>query len=519
MVPAALATGAEAPLPYPPMALRRWLPLLLLLALPAATSAQVSGYIALDDARLPLIEHLIATGALADPSPFIRPFRRIDLLRVLAEADTARSGVAEARRYLEAAFAVPTGETNWGVDARGGFQTYTHARRDPLHPAGDGGIQPYAELSLEATAGPVVLVSRPALESRLLDDPDWMGRKNIEVSFRMVDAYLSAQWKPARIFYGQMAQNWGPVGITGLALGNESYPRPAFGLDFYFGPFHLGAQASDLTDVTDSVGQVVHRYFFAHRLDFRASRRLQFALFETTVLSGVDRNFDNRYRNPVSLLLLANEYGLGDKGNVLVGFDASWKVARGLTLQGEFVIDDIQYQNRSGPDSYPDRYAFTLAGFGPLAGSLSWRAIYSQVSSLAFRTENPFDNFVDAGVGIGRNFGGNDQLTFRVGLPLRTSWLISPELTYFRQGEGSLTDPAPARGPISAAYPTVLAGVVEKTFRAAVGVSGGWRGFRLSADAGYHHITNLDHQSGVSADRFEGRLFATLGFGRRGSFQ
>jgi hypothetical protein len=501
------------------MGFRRWLLPVILLALPATAAAQVSGYIALDDPRLPLIEHLITTGAIADPSPFIRPFRRVDLLRVLADADTTRSGVAEARRNLEAAFAVPTGETTWGVDARGGFQAYSQPRRDPLHPEGAAGIQPYAEVGLEATAGPVVLVSRPALEPRLVHDPDWKGRKDIEVAVRMADAYISAQWKPARIFYGQMAQNWGPVGITGLALGNESYPRPTFGVDFHFGPFHLGAQASALTDETDSLNQVVHRYFFAHRIDLRASRRLQFALFETTVLSGVDRNFDGRYRNPVSLLLLTNEYGAGDQGNVLAGFDASWQVARALTLQAEVVLDDIQYQNRSGPDSYPDRYGFTLTGFGPLAGSLSWRALYSQVSSLAFRTMNKYDNFVDDGVGIGRNFGGNDQFTLRVGVPVRSTWLLTPELTWFRQGEGNLSDPAPQRGPVSASYPTLLAGVVEKTLRAAVAVSGSWGGFRLSADAGYHHITNLDHQSGQTADRFEGRLFATFGFGRRGSFQ
>lgn len=491
----------------------------LLLAAPSAVRAQVSGYLPLDDARLPLVEHLIATGAIADPSPFVRPFRRVDLLRVLAEADTTRPGVADLVRQLAHDFAVPGGTANWNADVLGGFQSYSHARADLLHPEGKGGIEPYAEVGLEVTTGPLVLVSRPVLEPRLLHDPDWDGRKNIDISLRMADAYLSAQWKPARLFYGQMSQNWGPVGITGLALGNESYPRPTFGLDVQFGPFHLGAQASALADATDTLDQVVHRYFFAHRLDWHASKRLDLSLFETTVISGVDREFDGRYRNPVSLLLLTNEYGLGDKGNVIVGVDASWRAARGLTVQGEFVLDDIQYQHRSGPDRYPDRYAFTVSAFGPLAGRMSWRGLYSQVSSLAFRTINPFDNFVDDGVGIGRNFGGNDQATVRVAMPVAHHWLVTPELTYFRQGEGSLADAAPPRGPISAATPTLFVGTVEKTFRAAVAVSGSWRGLRLSADGGWHHITNLDHVPGQGADRFEGRLFATLGLTKRGSFQ
>ena len=51
---------------------------------PSAGAAQASPYLPLDDPRLPLIEHLIARGDIADPSPMVRPFRRADALRVLA---------------------------------------------------------------------------------------------------------------------------------------------------------------------------------------------------------------------------------------------------------------------------------------------------------------------------------------------------------------------------------------------------------------------------------------------------
>src|SRR5918994_5680904 len=56
---------------------------------PARASAQASAYIALDDPSLPLLEHLIARGDIEDPSPMVRPFRRVDAARVLAAADTA----------------------------------------------------------------------------------------------------------------------------------------------------------------------------------------------------------------------------------------------------------------------------------------------------------------------------------------------------------------------------------------------------------------------------------------------
>ena len=60
----------------------------------ARGAAQSSPYLPLDDPRLPLLEHLIARGDIADPSPMVRPFRRADALRVLAGADTARRGRA-----------------------------------------------------------------------------------------------------------------------------------------------------------------------------------------------------------------------------------------------------------------------------------------------------------------------------------------------------------------------------------------------------------------------------------------
>src|SRR5512147_2093600 len=54
---------------------------------PPCVHAQASPFLPLDDPRLPLLEHLIARGDIEDPSPMVRPFRRADALRALAEAD------------------------------------------------------------------------------------------------------------------------------------------------------------------------------------------------------------------------------------------------------------------------------------------------------------------------------------------------------------------------------------------------------------------------------------------------
>ena len=493
--------------------------LLLALALaagiPHVISAQASPYLPLDDPALPLLEHLIARGEIEDPSPLTRPFRRVDALRALQVADsssTASPLVQRLRRELEDPQANP-----WSLSGRIGAQAYTHARRDLLHPAGPDGVRPYAELSGWAAFENVVLATRPVAEPRLVVDPDWPGRPDLEFTGRVAEAYISAQFKYGSLFYGQLDRNWGPAGIWGIPLSDYGYERQGIAFDVGVPALRLSALATDLQDEADSLGQTIHRYYFVHRLGIRPSRRLALGLWEGVLLAGADRNFETRYRNPLSLSYLANTIGLGDKGNVILGLDVRWRAFRRATLEAQLAIDDFQYQNRNDSGRLPDRWALTVAGSGPLGRRLSWRAFYTQASSLAFRTFNPFENFTDSGVGLGRNFSDMDQMTVTVSLPVRDQWLVTPDLTLLRQGEGAINAPFPATPAEAGQTPQIFIGVVERTYRLGLSLNGQEGPFNLGANAGLHHIVNWQHQDGRTADRFEGRIQATLGLGRRGT--
>jgi hypothetical protein len=494
-----------------------WLAAVLLGALaPARGAAQSSPYIPLDDPRLPLLEHLIARGDIADPSPMVRPFRRADALRVLAGADTAGERSAALIRRLREELREPADSQRWLFAARAGVQAYSEIRRDVYHPLGPDGVRPYADFTGEASLGPFTMASRLAAEPRITDDPEWPGRRDLELAWRMPEAYLSAQFKYGSVFYGQMDRNWGPVGIEGIGLSDYGYPETELALEIGVDAVRLLASARSLEDARGAAGERVHRYFFAHRLGVRVTDRLRLGLWETTVLAGADREFDGRYRNPLTLLLFTNQYGLGAAGNVLFGLDAHYRIAKGTTLEAQAGIDDLQYKNRTGEDRYPNRWAFTVAGHGPLGGRLSWRALYTQASSLAFRTLNPFENLTDAGVGLGRNFADMDRVTVTVSLPVAERWLITPELTLQRQGEGEINDPFPASPEEAGRLPQLFIGTVERTWRAAVAVSGRQGPLDLRASAGLHHVLNAGHVSGETDNRFVGRLQATLGLSRRG---
>ncbi len=492
--------------------------LLMTLLAPPALRAQASPYIALDDPRLPMLEHLIARGDVVDATPMQRPFRRVDAVRVLAAVDTVEHpALASLVRSLTAAWSDPTDETWYRVEGQLGTQGYTSARRDPLHPEGPGGVQPIASLGLQATLGSVTVSTRPTVDRRLAKDPDWPGRRNLDVIGWFPEAYISAQFRWAALFYGQMGRNWGPRGVPGIPLSDYAYPRPQVGFTLGTNTVRLEAIATQLEDQRDSIGELIHRYYFAHRIAVRLSSRVQAALWETTVIDGPDREFDGRYRNPVTLLVLANTYGLGARGgNTMIGADLRWRASRDLTLETQLAIDDIVYQQRGSPTRNPDRLGATLAASGPLGGRASWRALYTVATSTAFRAFNPGENFTDAGVGIGRNFADNDQATATVSMPVRGAWLLTPELTLLRQGEGRINDPYPARGLPRGETPELFIGTIERTLRAALGVSGRQGTLSLAGNIGFHHVTNADNIAGRTRDRVEGRVIATLGIGSSG---
>jgi hypothetical protein len=498
------------------MRLRR-LALATLLAIPTSLAAQASAYVPLDDPRLPLFEHLVTRGDVADPSPMVRPFRRADAERVLAAADTAGAPGRGIISELRAAWAEDTSEAWWRAEGRIGAETYTSARRDLLQPAGPNGVMPYVSLGLTGRFGNVIAVTRPTADPRLPNDPDWPGRHDLIFSGRMTEAYVSGQWKWARLFYGQMDRNWGPQGVDGIPLSAFGYPRPEIGLELGSDKVRLTAQVADLLDERDTVGTPVHRYWFAHRLSVRPSMRLSVSLWETYILGGPDQSFAGRVRNPLALLILSDQYGLSANGNLMVGSDVSWRAGSRVTLQGQLAIDDISYQSIPG-GHVPNRYAFTVAAFGPLGRTLAWRALYTQASTLAFHTISPWENYADAGVGIGRGFPDNDRLTASVTIPAGTRWLVAPNLTLLRQGAARLTDSWPPDS-VLAKLPQVLSGTVERTIRGAVTLSGVAGPFQLSADLGVNRVTNAGNVPGRSYTRFEGRLLATLGLVRGGPLQ
>lgn len=507
---------------YIPSVLRAIL-LLLLLAGPAA--AQGSPFIPLDHPLLPLAEYLIARGDVADPSPMVRPFRRLDLLAAIAHAQldpATPSGRLAAE--LTRAFAEPADENWFRLEGAVGADGFSRARRDLFRPAGDGGVRPFITGEMTGRFGPLVLVTRPMAENRLKLDPDWAGatiqqRKN--QAYRFADAYLAAQWTHARLFFGQTERNWGPsgAGAAGLSIANAGYPRTDLGFDVVFRRLQFSVVGTQLTDMTGSDGKNHHRYLMAHRLNVRATKRLDLAFWETAILAGADQTFDPNFQNAMVLFSFPLQLGLRDNRNTILGGDLGWRAGRALRIEAQAMIDD-RWRHKADPTgtgevAHPGRWAMTVGATGALGRSLGWRSRFEVVNSLAYRTADSAESFLDRGVGIGPQFPDHWALEAGLSIPVRRTWLVTPLVTVLRQGAGRIDQPFPA-GQALTDTPELLIGPVATTIRLGGDLSGQAGPLRLTATGGYFHTTNAGQLAGVTSNRFEARLRVTVGAGFQG---
>ena len=502
-----------------------------LLLLPALTGGatlaaqQASPYVPLDDWTMPYLEHLIATHVIPDPAPLTRPLRRADVLRALEGADTlhlSRATTATLLR-LRAALASDQAGPYFRVAGALGAGAANYARRDPLaaidstgpRQSGVGHGTASGDLELELGTGHVIAVTHLQLDTRLKYDPDWFGKKDRAIAGRTAEAYLDAQWKFGDLFFGRMDRNWGPPGIPGLLLSANPYGLDHFAVSVGSAKLQFQALATQLDD-RDSNGVVVHRFMVQHRLRL-VPGRWAVALWEGTVLAGRDRSFEAWYLNALNAGIL-EQWNNGGNVNSFVGLDVERRGRVGVF--GQLMLDDIQVDRAGASDQKPVSYAVTVGARGAIgAAATAWRVYYTRVTNLTYRNEDSLQVPLYHLLGTGRNFDDYDQLTWTLGLLPRAGLLLTPEVTYLRQGEGDPRLPHP----VVSAYPTtptIFQGIVERTLRFAVaGSYAPSARVGLSFDAGVHHISNFQHTNGDTRTRLLGRVSLSYRLERVGAVQ
>jgi len=453
-----------------------------------ASSQEASPYLPIGHWSMPYIEHLIASGRIADPSPLNRPFRVEQVMRALDAVDSSVVSGAEwatvkqIRAELQRTMRGPSAR----IDIDAGIAGSSHARRDPLREAGVGHATFNGGANLMFYFGPAVVVTHPYFDTRLKWDPDYYGKKDRVIAGRFAEAYVSAQWRFGEIFFGSLDRNWGPRFTQGLLVSPSPYSYDQ--LDFRIGTdgIYFEGILTQLDDMTDTAGTVNARHFVAHRLVVRPPWNTEFSLWEGTLTAGDGRDLEPWFANIFTLGLI-QQYDQNSQANNLLGFDVTTRLGR-TQVFGSVLLDDIQVDKSNASDKEPPSYGFTVGAQGAIS-RFGWTAFYTQVTNLTYRTPNPAETVMRRNVGLGRNFSDYDQLTLRGSMIAGPSVLIEPEVTLLRQGQGDFRLPYPTVAQYDST-PTLFAGTVTRTVRLALAgraVHGRWT---LSGDGGVHLITN-----------------------------
>jgi hypothetical protein len=480
--------------------------LVALLLLPAGlTSQEASPYLPLNHWAMPYLEHLIAAGRIADPSPLSRPFRVDQIARALdaVDSNTVTGGEWAVVKDIRADLTHQERGPSSRLDIEAGLAGSSHARRDPLRAAGPGHGTFSGGAGLTLYFGPVVVVSHPYFDTRLKYDPDWYGKKDRVIAGRFAEAYVSAQFRYGEVFFGSLDRNWGPPDVQGLLLSDSPYGFDHLAISLGTSGMRLEAIATQLNDLPDSTGAIHNRYMVQHRLLIHPPGRWTFAGWEGSVLSGVGRQLEPWYLNFVSLGFLS-QVNTQANVNSFVGIDVSRQAA--VTVFAQAMLDDIQVDRATAADRKPSSWGLTVGARGRVPrSSAAWRLFYTQVANLTYRNEDNTETPIYFGLGTGRNFSDYDQLSLKLSLLGPAHALLEPEITLLRQGQGDLHLPHP---PVAAydTTPAFLSGIVERTLRLAIGgrfARGRWS---IAGDGGVHLIGNADHVQGASKTRWIGTI-------------
>lgn len=518
----------------PPRRRRRPVAALCLALLPAALAAQetASPYLPLHHWTTPYVEHLIGAGVLPDPDPMTRPFRRSDIVRALRALDTTqvrdavRSTVRALLEALESPEAGPVGRAELYV----GASVATHSRRDPLRAtgasleipataprAGRGDVFPTAGAALSARFGPVVVASHPYAENRLKWDPDYFGKQDRVIAGRSREAYLALQTRYADVFFGALDRNWGPPFVHGLLLSPAPFSYAHLGVRLGTPGVRLDAVLTELDPLPDRESEEARRFFVGHRITVRPPGPLTVSLWEGNVFAGPGRGLDAWFANVATLGLLS-QYDEQSRGNFQLGADVRLQPDGWPAFYGALLIDDIQVDRDAVTDQEPTAYALTVGATGGAPGGGRWTAFYTRVSFLAYRTPNPAETVMRRSVGLARNFSDYEQATLEGEWLVLPGALLRPQLVVLRQGEGDFREPYPDPAEFPAT-PSIFAGVVERTLRAALAGDVSLAG-RLTAtfDVGLHRLDDARHVAGASATEVVAGLRVLYHFGWSAEF-
>ncbi len=303
----------------------------------------------------------------------------------------------------------------------------------------------------------------------------------------------SARWS---VQMGRNRWHWGPGEEASLVLSKTSAPLTGLAYRLRIEPLH-----ADATALSATLDQAAGEQLAAHRLEWQPRDGLRLGATEAARYHG--SAWQPLYAVGVVPYIMVQRLLVSDepdslralRNNILVSFDAAWRVADGTRVYGEFLFDDLHA--KSG--TIPNKYGWQLGweGAGAIGSSrVTWGGEFTRLTRFVYTSF------------FGRTYQAQGRpLGFPTGpdarrIALRAAWDWSADGQLFArvsrtdQGENTLNQPFLPGSP----RVTVerFQGVVEQTRD----VEGGVRwwpasGVDVAVLGGYRWVENPGHVEGT----------------------
>ena len=502
---------------------------------PASASAQDPGRIgsrilSVDSWTYEAIERLRSRAYLPGLNPLAQPHRRIDVAAELIglDADGAQEPVAGWVHLLRDELAPEIDRLSESEDEAGGQRVGLQfllgatgadsRRRDPLIPFRTTDNEGLKDRAWWSWAGGLWLETHNvAAETRLFrdtwfkevhGDPDGQNPGGFKFLGRTDNAYLTLAFPWGNIWVGRFKRNWGPIGQTGMMIGDNATSYPQLGLDLGRGSLTFRFMAGELLSVDGR-----QRYLVGNRLDYRRGD-FWVSIGESALYSGESAVL--RLFNPLEAIFFdhSSTYNRAEiSGNLMFNGMFWWRLGQS-TLYGEFVLDDFDLNPRTGRADRPveaTSYQLSLGGrYMGVSDRLEFGFDYRRVSAWSYRSPAVTEIWMHLDRGLADPWSDYDRLTVRADFyPSVQGLRISPVLQFQRKGEGDYRIPFPPRD-VQLALPGIFHGVKETTRR--VAIQGRYQPRKevfLEWDLGRSFNSNAGHLEGES----EGRFSFSLRFG------
>jgi hypothetical protein len=183
------------------------------------------------------------------------------------------------------------------------------------------------------------------------------------------------------------------------------------------------------------------KYLAAHRIEFEINENLIMS-FNEMIIYG-NRSFEIEYLIPVNFFWAA-EHNQGDRDNVLMALDCSWRIKPGLRWYNTLFWDELAWE-RILTKWWANKFIFQT-GFHWVSETNPYLAdlrIEATISRPWIYTHNDMVNsYTSAGIGLGLPQGPNSQsLLVKAGFWPSYRWYFNISSMLIRQGSGLGSSP------------------------------------------------------------------------------